>query len=506
MFRLIGSLAKSIVLAAQHDPELVRVLQAHPRLVGFVRARFNWSHPLGLKLTVGAAIAVYLLVLFVSIAQHLTSSDPLVLADLRLISLVQMFRTQPFSSVMLFITYLGNWQIIVLGAVFLTIVLMQAGLLIWVIVLWVSIGGGELIVWSLKDLLGRPRPDLVNALLPAAGPSFPSGHAFVALSFYGLLAWYGVCWAQRLRTKALLGAVAALLIASIGFSRIYLGVHWPSDVLASYALGGAWLTVVITVHAIAVTSVVAQRSGPTRTVSPAIPAVLFLGWAAVLGTFFQTHPMPPTKLLVPPAPIVLAATNFPSNLFDVAPRFSEDIVGSPMEPINVVLVGSETDIDQAFRQAGWSATDKITLGTTMKLITAELRNQPYPEAPGTPSFWSGKPNQRGYERPTEANSVRERHHLHLWDTPFQVAGEPVWVGTVHLDTSATTPNGIRLPIHQIDPAVDVQRESLRVDLSASRCVTSQLDEVVTSPTLGKNGAGNTFFTDGKALVFFVKCK
>lgn len=85
----------------------------------------------------------------------------------------------------------------------------------------------------LKALVARPRPTLVPWLLPATGYSFPSGHAVAGMAFYPLLGWL---WLRSSRPWAGF-ALGALVGAFIGIGRLYLGVHWPSDVLTGWGLG-----------------------------------------------------------------------------------------------------------------------------------------------------------------------------------------------------------------------------------------------------------------------------
>ena len=88
----------------------------------------------------------------------------------------------------------------------------------------------------LKLVIGRPRPTLWPWLLPAFEPSFPSGHSVAGAAFYPLLGWL------VLRRQGLGGAGYALglvVAAFVGVGRMYVGVHWPSDVLAGWALGVA---------------------------------------------------------------------------------------------------------------------------------------------------------------------------------------------------------------------------------------------------------------------------
>lgn len=101
--------------------------------------------------------------------------------------------------------------------------------------LLIAIGGGELLVIGLKALFHRPRPSEVFTSL---GYSFPSGHSFFAVTVYGMMAYWLM---QGVPRRRWVWAPAVLLILAIGFSRIYLGVHYASDVLAGFSVGLPWL-------------------------------------------------------------------------------------------------------------------------------------------------------------------------------------------------------------------------------------------------------------------------
>ncbi len=93
---------------------------------------------------------------------------------------------------------------------------------------------------GLKSLFGRPRPALWEHLVMARGPSMPSGHALASAAFYPFIAF--VVTRRPRRAAALIWAFALALPVYIGFGRIYLGVHWPSDVAVGWTLGAfmAW--------------------------------------------------------------------------------------------------------------------------------------------------------------------------------------------------------------------------------------------------------------------------
>jgi len=91
-----------------------------------------------------------------------------------------------------------------------------------------------------KALYGRPRPDLVPHEAYVYSASFPSGHSTMSTAAFLTLAMLVASLEPRRRSKALAYAVAAAFVVGVGFSRVYLGVHWPTDVLAGWCLGATW--------------------------------------------------------------------------------------------------------------------------------------------------------------------------------------------------------------------------------------------------------------------------
>ena len=104
--------------------------------------------------------------------------------------------------------------------------------------------GAVLLAWMSSDagkaLYDRPRPDLVPHGAFVYSGSFPSGHSTLSAATYLTLAMLVASLETRRRTKVLAYSLAAALVVAVGFSRVYLGVHWPSDVLAGWCLGSLW--------------------------------------------------------------------------------------------------------------------------------------------------------------------------------------------------------------------------------------------------------------------------
>jgi membrane-associated phospholipid phosphatase len=98
------------------------------------------------------------------------------------------------------------------------------------------------LMFILKNLFGRERP-LIPLLAPAKGLSFPSGHALMSMTFYGLLIYITYQSVKNMTVKWTLITLLFFLIFMIGFSRVYLRVHYTSDVLAGFAMGWLWIVV-----------------------------------------------------------------------------------------------------------------------------------------------------------------------------------------------------------------------------------------------------------------------
>jgi undecaprenyl-diphosphatase len=140
---------------------------------------------------------------------------------------------------MLWITSLGDWKFVIALSLLLSVVFWQKGKRKFLIPFWALLGGTELTVEILKLAIHRARP--IGAEFLETSYSFPSGHAAISVALYGFLAFLLLKMANsKLKTGTILVATL-LIILLIGYSRIYLGVHFPTDVLGGYVVGVAWL-------------------------------------------------------------------------------------------------------------------------------------------------------------------------------------------------------------------------------------------------------------------------
>ena len=146
-------------------------------------------------------------------------------------------------------TALGYYYVVVPLLALAVFVFYRRGWRLSAVLLVVSTGGSVVLTTVLKGVFQRARPELFDSGYQASFYSFPSGHATVAVGFYGMLT---VILAYRLRGVArwAVAACGVVVVLLIGFSRLYLGVHYPTDVLAGYLAALLWLVCLGAVYAL----------------------------------------------------------------------------------------------------------------------------------------------------------------------------------------------------------------------------------------------------------------
>lgn len=214
--------------------------ERHPEFWTFLADRFDPRHSAGLFLTAGFIGVILFSVLFILLV------GPFSRLDQNIHQSLTRLRHPVADPIALLITYLGNGPVIALLGIGANLWLLLRRRYFSILLLTGGTLAGELLVYLFKLLFARPRPEspFIHLVMDLHG--FPSAHAFVALVFYGLLVYMFLDTLNNLEKRFYLVVGGSLLTLLIGFSRLYLGVHWFSDVLGGYALAAAWLSLLIT--------------------------------------------------------------------------------------------------------------------------------------------------------------------------------------------------------------------------------------------------------------------
>lgn len=192
-----------------------------------------------------AALAVAGSVLGV-LVRDVTSKEHLVQFDLPTTRFLVEHREAWLTSLLLIISKLGSTIVLVpLVAVagVLAYPRVRSWRPLWVLV--AALAGAVALYDTVKVFVGRPRPRVGALVTTASGYSFPSGHVTQSVAVYGTLILLANPLMRSSSCRMLAWAGTTLLVALIAFSRVYLGVHWTSDVLGGFALGTAWLAMVV---------------------------------------------------------------------------------------------------------------------------------------------------------------------------------------------------------------------------------------------------------------------
>lgn len=224
----------------------LRHLGYRPGWVKFLRARLNPASYLGLQLTLGVLIVVGASWIFGSIADEVLEQEEFVAIDKQISQWLNGLATPRLTEIMLKISDLHGVQGMSVLLLIAALVLAWKRYWTWLVILLVAVPGGAAINVLMKKVFERTRPQFESPLLMLTDYSFPSGHTSASTLFYGVLAALLVPRIRLWRWRALVCMGALCLVALVAFSRLYLGAHFLSDVLAGFSVGVAWLALCLT--------------------------------------------------------------------------------------------------------------------------------------------------------------------------------------------------------------------------------------------------------------------
>ena len=243
--QLTGGLSELWLRVANH-PRFAEFRQRHTKLWTFVAARFARGEYLGLHLTAGLIVSIAALWLFGGVTEDVIHHDPLTELDVDIVTWFRAHATPALDHIGVAVSLVGSPPAMAALAIVVAIVLIWRRR--WILLAgWAGVfTGGGILDWMLKQVIRRPRPAGAAAFLYGESFSFPSGHAMGSLFGYGMLAYLLVrFWARTAAQRLTIVLVTVVLVIAIGLSRLYLGVHYFSDVVAGYAAALVWLSACI---------------------------------------------------------------------------------------------------------------------------------------------------------------------------------------------------------------------------------------------------------------------
>jgi undecaprenyl-diphosphatase len=200
---------------------------------------------LGIYLTVALGLAMLLVWAFAELADEVLEGDTEAF-DRAILTWIHGHSVGWLDTSAIELTALGSSVVLWVIALALSVLLWHLQKHRYVALIWFACSGSLVLNQTLKVAFGRSRPDVFEKLVDVGHLSFPSGHAMNSMVFYTVAAYSIGHVVGPGRARHGTYAFAAVVIAMVGFTRLYLGVHYPSDVLAGYAVGYVWAIVCAT--------------------------------------------------------------------------------------------------------------------------------------------------------------------------------------------------------------------------------------------------------------------
>jgi membrane-associated phospholipid phosphatase len=212
----------------------------------FLRARFTREGAVGLYLTVGFLACLSLVVLFAALADSIVDLHGQTPLDQQVTGAIEEFHSPARDRAASTVTILGGQSFLLPATVVVVAVLALRGRRVSALLFAGVVVGGLLLEVALKIVYHRARPSLWPALVTERTYSFPSGHATMATLFYGGVAAVVLHLSRSQAVRGAALAIATLVILGVACSRVYLGAHWTTDVVAGILIGLFWVVVCAT--------------------------------------------------------------------------------------------------------------------------------------------------------------------------------------------------------------------------------------------------------------------
>lgn len=208
--------------------------------------------------------------------------------------------------------------------------------------------------------------------------------------------------------------------------------------------------------------------------------------------------------LLPDTAKPLSVSGINPRLFDKIPRRIGDMQGNPGDMVNFLIVGTEQQMLNTFKSAGWVTVDKTRKDAVVHGLVATLSKESYVEMPMSELYLFGRSQDYGMAHAEPFKVVATRHHLRVWKAPFLVNGQTLWVGAATHDTGFDRDQRNNGFTHKIDPNIDDERKYVAESLSATGLVT-QLGYFPPDQPLkeARTATGEAFHSDGNVLVMVV---
>lgn len=390
------------------------------RVSQWIAVNFDPAHPRSAGMLASTLLLLLTMPAFFGLVGEIAPGEPMVRADLAILNLFDSLRTPAGDKIMVFMTTLGD-------GVVLTAITVAVAAYLFAKKAWrrgtgfvIAMVGTAMFVPLFKLLLSRSRP--MELYAGADSYSFPSGHATLNAVLFGICAVL-IAHERSRWLKAGIFTVMAAYVITIGFSRIYLGAHWMSDVLAGLLFG----TAIVSAFAFVFGPIHNEKIGRTTLTAIVITVLAFFGGWHVYRSFdtaiYTYAPRVNTE--------ILSAANWRDSAWQNLPSRRIGLDGEAEEPLVIQFAGPLETFAKLAGEDGWVLPPKWSLTTAGGFVEGET---PPDSLPILPRSQNGRQPDLVLIRKDAKNLESGRWVMRLWPSRYQVLEggslEPLYLGSV----------------------------------------------------------------------------
>ena len=211
-----------------------------------------------------------------------------------------------------------------------------------------------------------------------------------------------------------------------------------------------------------------------------------------------------TAATTPAAPANVTVPAFTQALLDSIPRRVSDPNGAPGDRVNFIIVGSQEQMQAAFKAAGWVVVDRTNRDAVVSGLFASVSKQSYVTLPMSELRLFGRAQDFGYAQADPLRVVASRHHFRIWKVPDTLAGQTVWAGAGTHDIGFDRDQRNNGVTHKIDPNTDGERDYIADSLMQTGLVLKALYITPTDPVReARTATGSSFTSDGRTVLIYL---
>lgn len=464
MAELFSLKISSCWLKFLNGPVIASFNRRHPRFSCFLNQRFTTEHSTGIFLTVGVAISSIFALLFAWFGRSIHHSSALIHLDQRIYELLSVMHhpwTDLFFAV---ITWVGSFQAMFIFALLALFILIINNRDFSALILVFGITVGELLALLAKEVVSRPRPTPFFTDLRIDGASFPSLHAFSALLFYGLIVYFLIDTVRnRRRLRLFLILFVGCIVLLIGFSRIFLGLHWATDVLAGYILAAFWLTFLITLceTRFRYGGYGLQRGFRPFNLSLRYRISLITLAVLIAGTMIFVTIDPFLRSLSLDRARRTYQISTVEDIVNNHPRTTETLWGRANLPLSLIVLADQEVLTQLLASAGWLPAHQVGLRGFKLLLVDLLQGDEQQVATIVPQLVEGQAQSFSFVRSPQTPESTGLRSLLIWDLGRRLPdGRIAWALLVHQQIGVKHLSILPLPLPLIAAVGNKEVEEL----------------------------------------------